>query len=121
LIASLNKAGNWSSTRNRIVHGDMLIVEFLGSRLYGQCIILEGSEFWDADILDEDIMTKLNLEIASENFGRLAFCLISGLNWDGKDQNKSPARFLVVKIRRTSPSEIAERLPKVPTSRVSSV
>jgi hypothetical protein len=30
-------------------------------------------------------------------------------------------RHLVVKIRRTSPSEIAERLPKVPTSRVSSV
>jgi hypothetical protein len=30
-------------------------------------------------------------------------------------------RQLVVKIRRTSPSEIAERLPKVPTSRVSSV
>jgi hypothetical protein len=30
-------------------------------------------------------------------------------------------RDLVVKIRRTSPSEIAERLPKVPTSRVSSV
>jgi len=56
---------------------------------------------------------------ATGSWLRRILCLVGGRLF-GKDGQSNRRPELVVKIR-TSPSETAERLPKVPTSRVSSV
>jgi hypothetical protein len=93
LIALINKAGKYAGTRNQIVHGDMLFIEYAGSKHCGTSIILQGRQHWVADPPDSEVLTTENLEIARDNFGTLALYSAAGLNWDGSPE-KSPLRFL---------------------------
>lgn len=90
----MGRARQYSGTRNAIVHGDLLTIGFPGSKYYRQCIILEGAEPWHADPPESEVITIENLKMASENFGRLAACVVLSLNWDGKNADLSPLKYL---------------------------
>jgi hypothetical protein len=94
LRAAMNKMQQFSETRNRIVHGDFLFIKSTESRYYGQMVIVRGRHPWMVDPDTTDVLTLSNLKMAETNFRRLAFCLTISLNWDGKDPEKSPDRFL---------------------------
>jgi hypothetical protein len=98
----VGKARNYAGSRNAIMHGDVMFVGFEGSKHYGQYIILQGRQHWHADPPDSDVITLENLNMAAENFGRLAACILVSLNWDGKTAEKSPLRLI----------ELIEKLPK---------
>jgi hypothetical protein len=56
--------------------------------------------------------------MATENYGRLAACIMLGLNWDGKDEAKSPLKFLPLidalpnlALRKTLDPKIAAKFP----------
>jgi hypothetical protein len=86
----VGRAGNYSGTRNFIVHGDVIEVGYPGSKYYGQVIILQGRQPWVADPPDAEVMTVEQLVMARENFAILAGCVHRGLNWEGKDAAQSP-------------------------------
>ena len=94
LNKSIGKARAYSATRNFIMHGDVLEVDFDKSKYYGQVILLNGRQPWQADPPDDEVMTKHQLILSWENFGILAGCVHSGLNWDGTDTPRSPARLI---------------------------
>lgn len=93
LKAVLNKAGNYASTRNMIVHGDILFVAYEASKYMGQTIILYGRQHWHADPPESEVLTLEQLKITQENFFHLGAMISFGLNWDGKEE-KSPVKFL---------------------------
>lgn len=71
----IGRAGNYSGSRNFVVHGDVIEVGFAGSKYYGQVILLQGRQPWVADPPDEEVMTIDKLALARENFATLAGCV----------------------------------------------
>jgi hypothetical protein len=86
----IGKARHYSATRNFIMHGDVIEVAFAQSRYFGQVILLNGRQPWQADPPEDEVMTIDQLGIATENFATLAGCVHSGLNWNGTDTVRSP-------------------------------
>jgi hypothetical protein len=87
-----SKAGNYSGSRNKMAHGDVLFIEFPGSKHYSTHIILEGGTTWIADPPDEMVLTLDNLRMMTENFKFLAGFIVDSLNWRG-DMAVMPSRW----------------------------
>lgn len=92
LRKAVGKARNYAGSRNKIAHGDALYIEVEGSKYRNQMIVLEGRSHWRMDIPPEDVITISNLEIAYDNFGRLAALLLAALNFDGSSPDLSPTK-----------------------------
>jgi len=123
LKAIVNKAGNYSGTRNMIVHGDVVFIGDETSRYFRQTIILQGRQAWGPDIPDAEMLTGDQLEAAEENFGRLAAVIHYGLGWTGG--SPSPLEFLELIQELPNPAHsgrldqtILARVPPVPEGNV---
>jgi len=87
-----DKAGGWEATRNLMVHGDVMYVAVTNSKFFGKMIVVDGKEFLREDMPETRYLTIDQLRSADENFGRLAYCLLYGLNWDHSPE-KSPLQY----------------------------
>src|SRR3989442_1094585 len=61
---------------------------------FNTVILLNGRQPWQSDPPDDEVMTLDQMLLAQENFGILAGCVHSGLNWDGTDTPRSPPQLI---------------------------
>jgi hypothetical protein len=88
----VQKAGNYSGSRNKLAHGDPLFVRLPKSRHYGTIIILEGKEARKLLPSNDAILTLENIETMTENFRFLGALIADSLNWD-EDASQHPSRW----------------------------
>jgi hypothetical protein len=93
LRAVVSKAGDYSATRNKIIHGDVLTVDTPESKHFKKTIILQGRQHWVADPPDDEVITSEDLVNARDHFAALATFNIIGLNWN-TNPDESPLRFV---------------------------
>lgn len=87
---AIAKADSYSTFRNLMVHGDIVFVDFAGSKYCGKHIILQGREPWKADPDPKDVITLERLAISDQSFRLLASCMMSVLGGGSQPNTPGP-------------------------------
>jgi hypothetical protein len=87
---AIGKAEQYSAFRNLMAHGDILYVNTPKSKHYKTHVILQGREFWKADLSPENVITLEQLVIADANFRHLGGCMMFILSRDPKTTKVGP-------------------------------
>ncbi len=89
----MEKAGIYSVTRNRIVHGNVVYISDGRSEFNGQYVIVQGRDAPNSNPPAMEVLSRRNLINASNSFALLAQSFIPVFEWDGKSPAKSPSKF----------------------------